>query len=120
MAKASSDRNTIDLFGSSRGRPRKQPLNRKDQLKLNKRVQREKEKALGFKRLELVIDQDTIDKLDQLCELNDVKRAEWLTMQIALSFSKAKLSKAKRDSETKSKTNKTATRNEQVIQQTAE
>lgn len=109
MAKASSDRNTIDLFGSSRGRPRKQPLNRKDQLKVNKRTQREKDKALGLKRLELIIDQESIDKLDQLCELNDLKRAEWLTMQIALSFSKAKTSKPKTSTSktSASKTDKT-------------
>lgn len=98
MAKSSADRNTIDLFGASRGRPRSQPLSRKDQLKRNKRLQREKEKALGLKRLELVVDEETIAKLDQLCELNDVKRSEWLTMQIALSFSKSKTSKAKKTS----------------------
>ncbi|MEO9655025.1 LexA regulated protein [Marinomonas sp.] len=90
MAKASSDRNTIDLFTTSPGRPRKHPLTRKDQLKVNKRVQRQKEKAQGLKRLELVVDQETITKLDQLCERNDIKRAEWLTMQIALSYSKIK------------------------------
>ena len=98
MAKSSADRNTIDLFGSSRGRPRSQPLNRKDQLKANKRIQREKEKALGLKRLELLVDEETIAKLDQLCELNDVKRSEWLTMQIALSFSKSKTGKLKKPS----------------------
>ena len=90
MAKASLDRNTIDLFGQSRGRPRTQPLSRKDQLKLNKRQQRQKEKALGLKRVEFVIDDDTAQKLDQLCEQADVKRAEWLTMQVALAFSKSK------------------------------
>lgn len=96
MAKASSDRNTIDLFGKAPGRPRTQPLTRKDQLKINKRAQREKEKALGLKRLELVVEQDTIDKLDQLCELNGIKRAEWLTLQINKSLSKAKTVKSKK------------------------
>lgn len=90
MAKASLDRNTIDLFGQSRGRPRTQPLSRKDQLKLNKRHQRQKEKELGLKRLEFVIDDDTAQKLDTLCEQANIKRAEWLTMQVALAFSKAK------------------------------
>lgn len=87
MAKSSSDRNTIDLFGKSAGRPRTQALTRKDQLKINKRTQREKEKAQGFKRLELVIEQDVLDKLDQLCEKNGLKRAEWLTQQINKSSS---------------------------------
>ncbi|GGN26730.1 MULTISPECIES: LexA regulated protein [Marinomonas] len=90
MAKASSDRNTIDLFGKSPGRPRTQPLTRKDQLKLNKRAQREKEKAQGLKRLELIVEQDIIDKLDELCELNGIKRAEWLTLQITKSLAKSK------------------------------
>lgn len=100
MAKASSDRNTIDLFNRPVGRPRSQTLPRKDQLKRNKRLQREKEKALGLRRLELLVDQETLEKLDALCELNDVKRAEWLTMQIALTFSKQRLKKDRKNSKT--------------------
>jgi hypothetical protein len=95
MAKALSDRNTIDLFGKAPGRPRTQPLTRKDQLKLNKRAQREKEKSQGLKRLELLIEQDTIEKLDKLCELNGLKRAEWLTLQINKSVEKMKNNKLK-------------------------
>ena len=96
MAKASSDRNTIDLFGKSPGRPRTQPLTRKDQLKINKRAQREKEKAQGLKRLELVIEQDIIDKLDKLCEMNGIKRAEWLTQQVNKSLAKTKSIRSKK------------------------
>ncbi|WP_100636009.1 LexA regulated protein [Marinomonas sp. ef1] len=96
MAKASSDRNTIDLFGKSPGRPRTQPLTRKDQLKINKRAQREKEKAQGLKRLELIIEQDIIDKLDKLCEINGLKRAEWLTLQINKSLDKPKSARSKK------------------------
>ncbi|QUX92442.1 LexA regulated protein [Marinomonas sp. A3A] len=96
MAKASSDRNTIDLFGKSPGRPRTQPLTRKDQLKINKRAQREKEKAQGLKRLELIIEQDIIDKLDKLCEMNGLKRAEWLTLQINKSLDKPKNTRSKK------------------------
>tara|TARA_R110001606_G_scaffold278015_4_gene426243 strand:- start:518 stop:808 length:291 start_codon:yes stop_codon:yes gene_type:complete len=96
MAKASSDRNTIDLFGKSPGRPRSQPLTRKDQLKINKRAQREKEKAQGLKRLELIIEQDIIDKLDKLCEMNGLKRAEWLTQQINKSLDKPKSTRSKK------------------------
>ncbi|BFM48889.1 LexA regulated protein [Marinomonas sp. THO17] len=90
MAKASTDRNTIDLFGKSPGRPRTSNLSRKDQLKHNKRAQRQKEKALGMKRLEVIIDQDTLDLLDQLCENSGLKRAEWLTQQIQNSAKKLK------------------------------
>ncbi|UTW00847.1 LexA regulated protein [Marinomonas rhizomae] len=96
MAKASSDRNTIDLFGKAPGRPRTQPLTRKDQLKINKRAQREKEKAQGLKRLELIIEQDLIDKLDKLCEMNGLKRAEWLTQQINKSLDKTKNTRSKK------------------------
>jgi len=96
MAKASSDRNTIDLFGKSPGRPRSKVLTRKDQLKVNKRLQREKEKALGLKRLELVIDQETINKLDQLCEAQGIKRSEWLTFAINNPPVKAKTMKPKK------------------------
>lgn len=96
MAKASSDRNTIDLFGKAPGRPRTQPLTRKDQLKLNKRAQREKEKSQGLKRLELLIEQDAIDKLDTLCELNGLKRADWLTLQINKSLEKTNKIKSKK------------------------
>jgi hypothetical protein len=96
MAKASSDRNTIDLFGKSPGRPRTQPLTRKDQLKINKRAQREKERAQGLKRLELIIEQDIIDKLDKLCEMNGLKRAEWLTLQINKSLDKPKSARSKK------------------------
>ncbi|MBJ7550116.1 LexA regulated protein [Marinomonas ostreistagni] len=91
MAKASSDRNTIDLFGKVRGRPRTHPLPRKDQLKANKRAQREKEKSLGMKRVELVVDEDTVKKLDMLCDMSGIKRADWLTMQVALAFNKSKM-----------------------------
>lgn len=91
MAKASSDRNTIDLFGKDRGRPRTHPLPRKDQLKVNKRVQRQKEKSLGMKRVELVLDEDTVKKLDMLCDMSGIKRADWITMQVALAFNKAKV-----------------------------
>ncbi|RBP84126.1 LexA regulated protein [Marinomonas rhizomae] len=96
MAKASSDRNTIDLFGKSPGRPRTQPLTRKDQLKINKRAQREKEKAQGLKRLELIIEQEMIDKLDKLCEINGLKRAEWLTQQINKSLATPKNTRSKK------------------------
>jgi hypothetical protein len=96
MAKASSDRNTIDLFGRSPGRPRSKTLSRKDQLKFNKRQQREKEKTLGLKRLELVIDQETINKLDQLCEAQDIKRSEWITLAINNNLETSKTIKSKK------------------------
>ncbi|GAB3484414.1 LexA regulated protein [Marinomonas epiphytica] len=107
MAKASSDRNTIDLFNRPVGRPRSQSLPRKDQLKRNKRLQREKEKALGLRRLELLVDQETLDKLDMLCEQQDIKRAQWVTMQVALAFSKQRLKKDRKNTKTAPQKNAT-------------
>lgn len=93
MAKSSSDRNTIDLFSKTRGRPKTRPLTRKDQLKTNKRNQRLKDKKEGLKRVEIILDTETLEKLDQLCELDSQKRADWISEQIALAHAKPKTKK---------------------------
>lgn len=43
-----------------------------------------------MKRLEVVVEQDTLELLDQLCEMTGLKRAEWLTQQIQSSAKKLK------------------------------
>lgn len=93
MAKSSSDRNTIDLFSKTRGRPKTRPLNRKDQLKTNKRNQRLKEKKQGLKRVEITLDTETLSMLDQLCEFDNLKRADWIAGQVALMHAKPKVKK---------------------------
>lgn len=93
MAKSYSDRNTIDLFSKTRGRPKTRPLTRKDQLKTNKRNQRIKEKNLGLKRVEITLEAETLELLDQLCELDNIKRADWITSQVALMHAKPKVKK---------------------------
>jgi len=87
MAKSSSDRNTIDLFSKTRGRPRTQILSRQEQLKANKKTQRIRQNQQGQKRIEVILNYETIKKLDQLCELEGVKRADWITEQINLLYS---------------------------------
>lgn len=93
MAKSYSDRNTIDLFSKTRGRPKTRPLTRKDQLKTNKRNQRLKERNLGLKRVEITLETETLELLDQLCELDNVKRADWIASQVALMHAKPKVKK---------------------------
>ena len=93
MAKSSSDRNTIDLFSKTRGRPKTRPLTRKDQLKTNKRNQRLKEKKQGLKRVEITLENDVLEMLDQLCEQEGMKRAEWIAQQVALAHAKPKAKK---------------------------
>ena len=93
MAKSSSDRNTIDLFSKTRGRPKTRPLTRKDQLKTNKRNQRLKEKKQGLKRVEITLESNVLEMLDQLCELEGIKRAEWIVQQVSLAHSKPKAKK---------------------------
>lgn len=87
MAKSSSDRNTIDLFSKTRGRPRTQILSRQEQLKVSKKVQRIKQKQQGLKRVEVILSKETIEKLDQLCEIEGVKRADWIESTIESLFS---------------------------------
>lgn len=96
MAKSSSDRNTIDLFSKTRGRPKTRPLTRKDQLKANKRNQRLKEKKQGLKRVEITLENDVLEKLDQLCEQEGIKRADWIMQQVSLMHAKPKTKKVKK------------------------
>lgn len=93
MAKSSSDRNTIDLFSKTRGRPKTRPLTRKDQLKTNKRNQRLKEKQQGLKRVEITLESNVLEMLDQLCEQEGMKRAEWIVQQVTLAQAKPKAKK---------------------------
>ena len=93
MAKSSSDRNTIDLFSKTRGRPRTQILSRQEQLKVSKKTQRLKQKEQGLKRIEVILDRELIEKLDILCEIDDIKRADWLANQINTYLSDSKIQK---------------------------
>jgi len=78
MAKAFNDRTTIDLFANekSRGRPKTNPLSRKDQLLVNKRNQIKRDKAKGLKRVELKVDVELFNTLNELADTYQLSRAQ--------------------------------------------
>jgi len=78
MAKAFNDRTTIDLFADekSRGRPKTNPLSRKDQLLVNKRNQIKRDKAKGLKRIELKVDVELFDTLNELALTHQMSRGQ--------------------------------------------
>ena len=77
------DRTTIDMFSATkRGRPRSNPYDRNQQLRINKRVQRQRDKARGLARLEVRLDAGVIDRMDDVCEELGLTRAE--VMELAL------------------------------------
>ena len=89
MAKEQTDRTTIDLFADERrpGRPKTNPLARDEQLRINKRNQLKRDKVRGLKRVELKLSNEAVDALDQLAELRELSRSEFieemLLMQLA-------------------------------------
>ena len=78
MAKASNDRITIDLFADqkSRGRPKTNPLSRKDQLLINKRNQIKRDKAKGLKRIELKVESELFNVLNHLAAEHNLSRSQ--------------------------------------------
>ena len=80
MAKESFDRTTIDLFAEEKraGRPKTNPLSRKEQLKHNKRNQLSRDKANGLKRIELKVEQDLFDMLNMKAKSANMTRSEYI------------------------------------------
>lgn len=80
MAKESSDRTTIDLFAEEKrpGRPKSNPLSRKEQLKVNKRNQLRRDKVNGLKRIEIKVQQDLFDALKERAGNANMSRSEYL------------------------------------------
>ena len=78
MAKAFNDRITIDLFADekNRGRPKTNPLSRKDQLLVNKRNQIKRDKAKGLKRIELKVDEQLFNVLNELATAHNLSRGQ--------------------------------------------
>jgi predicted HicB family RNase H-like nuclease len=78
MAKQHTDRTTIDLFDTEKraGRPKTNPLSRKDQLKVNKRNQLRRDKENGLKRIELKVGEELFDALNEQAALNGISRSE--------------------------------------------
>ncbi len=84
MAKENTDRTTIDLFADDKrpGRPKTNPLSRKDQLKINKRNQLKRDRSKGLKRIELKVDSELFEQLNHLAQDRDVSRSEFITQLI--------------------------------------
>jgi hypothetical protein len=71
------DRTTIDMFSRpERGRPKTSPYDRNTQLKLSKRLQRNRDKNKGMHRIEVKLNLDVIELLDALAVELGLSRAE--------------------------------------------
>ncbi len=77
MSVQPEDRTTIDMFAPARpGRPRSNPYERPLQTRLNKRIQRQRDKARGLHRLEVKLDAAMINRLDEVAEQLSMTRAD--------------------------------------------
>lgn len=78
MAKQNTDRTTIDLFTNEKraGRPKTNPLSRKEQLRVNKRNQLRRDRQKGLKRIELKVGNDLFSALNTLASEQGLSRSE--------------------------------------------
>ena len=77
MSIQSEDRTTIDMFSRpERGRPKTSPYDRSTQLKLSKRLQRNRDKHKGMRRVEVKLNTDVVEVLDDLAAGLGMTRAE--------------------------------------------
>jgi hypothetical protein len=77
MSIQSEDRTTIDMFSRpERGRPKTSPYDRMTQLKLSKRMQRNRDKHKGMRRVEVKLNTDVVEALDGLAIDMGLSRAE--------------------------------------------
>lgn len=71
------DRTTIDMFTRpERGRPKTSPYDRSTQLKLSKRLQRNRDKHKGMRRIEVKLNLEVVDVLDALVAELGMSRAD--------------------------------------------
>jgi hypothetical protein len=77
MAKAESDRTTLDLFEYEKrpGRPKTNPHSRDLQLKINKRNQLRRDKARGLKRVEFKVSSELYQALNDMAEEQAMSRS---------------------------------------------
>ena len=77
MAKAESDRTTLDLFEYEKrpGRPKTNPLSRDLQLKINKRNQLKRDKARGLKRVEFKVSSELYQALNDMAHEQAMSRS---------------------------------------------
>ncbi len=77
MAKADTDRTTLDLFSEEKrpGRPKTNPLPRELQLKVNKRNQLKRDKARGLKRIEFKVSSEVYAALNSMAQEQNMSRS---------------------------------------------
>lgn len=81
------DRTTIDMFVERpKGRPRSNPYARDVQLRINKRVQRTRDKDKGMRRMEVKVPTELIQKLDDYAQKHDCSRTEVVELSIGQWF----------------------------------
>ena len=81
------DRTTIDMFVErSKGRPRSNPYARDVQLRINKRVQRTRDKDKGMRRMEVKVPAELIKKLDDYAQEHNCSRTEVVELSIGRWF----------------------------------
>lgn len=78
MAKQDSDCITLDLFATAPkiGRPRTNPLNREQQIRINKRNQLKRDKSSGLKRVELKLHSDLVKLLEEQAAKQGISRGQ--------------------------------------------
>lgn len=77
MSVQPEDRTTIDMFAPSRpGRPRSNPYERPMQTRMNKRLQRMRDKERGLHRVEIRLERSLVDTLDEAANKLGLSRAE--------------------------------------------
>jgi hypothetical protein len=81
------DRTTIDMFiERPKGRPRSNPYARDVQLRINKRVQRTRDKGKGMRRMEVKVSAELVEKLDGYAKEHDCSRTEVVELSIGQWF----------------------------------
>jgi len=81
------DRTTIDMFKESqRGRPRSNPYPREVQIRINKRVQRMRDKHKGMRRMEVKMPKDLVARLDEYASQQNCTRTEIVELCITEWF----------------------------------
>ncbi|USD36306.1 LexA regulated protein [Ferrimonas sp. SCSIO 43195] len=88
MAVEKTDRTTMDLFATEkrRGRPRSNPLPRKEQLRVNKRNQIQRDRTLGLKRIELKVSDELYTALNEQATLDNVSRGQLIESILLKQF----------------------------------
>jgi len=81
------DRTTIDMFKEAqRGRPRSNPYPREVQIRINKRVQRMRDKHKGMRRMEVKMPSELVARLDEYASAQSCTRTEIVELCITEWF----------------------------------